>query len=115
SFEAPAGGEWYLRAVSVHGARYGPAAPPADMFDVALCDAQMRPIAVWKQQYKLFERGQPKWVRVETPPTLVPPGALYVCVVFRPTAQNGVFVSSDAGTTGHSRVTTPGAVGELFK
>jgi hypothetical protein len=36
-------------------------------------------------------------------------------VVFRPTAQNGVFVSRDAGTSGHSRVATPGAAGEPFK
>jgi hypothetical protein len=113
-FDAPAGGEWYLRAVSIHGARYGPAAPPADTFDVALCDAEMRPIAVWKQPYKLFERGQAKWVRIETPPTLVP-AAFNVCVVFRPTARNGVFVSSDSSADGHSRVATPGEAGNPLK
>jgi hypothetical protein len=113
-FHAPAGCEWYLRAVSVHAGRYGPVAPPPDSFDLALCDADMKPIAVWKHPYKTFDRGQPRWVRIETPPTLVP-ATFNVCVVFRPTAQNGVFVSYDTSTQGDSRVATPGAAGEVLK
>ena len=111
-FTAPAEGEWYLRSVSVHGARYGPVAAPADQFDVALCDEQMRPIAVWKHPYKLFERGAAKWVRIDVAqPTLVP-AKFNLCVVFRPTAQNGVFVSYDSSTKGNSQVATPGEAGK---
>jgi hypothetical protein len=112
-FEAPAEGEWYLRSVSIHGARYGPAAPPADQFDVALCDAEMRPIAVWRHPYGAFERGQAKWFKVATPATRLP-GTFYVCAVFRPTARSGVFVDFDSSTQGHSRVATPGAAGEAL-
>ena len=114
-FEAPGEGAWYLRSVSIHGARYGAPAPPADLFDIALCDAERHPIEVWKQPYKAFERGQAKWVKFEIGgPTLVP-GKFNVCAVFRPTARNGVFVDYDSSTQGHSRVATPGAAGEEFK
>src|SRR5207244_315788 len=114
-FAAPAEGEWYLRSVSVYGARYGPVAAPADQFDVALCDDQMRPIAVWKHPYKLFDRGAAKWVRIDlTQPTLVP-AKFNVCVVFRPTAQNGVFVSYDSSTKGNSRVAKPGEAGNALE
>ena len=118
-FEAPGAGDWYLTAVSVYGSRYGAAAPPADAtFDVALCDAEMKPMAVWKHPQRLFARGQEKWVRVEIPPTRVPPGngGFYVCLQFRPTATQGVFVSFDGSTRGQaersSLVATPGAAGE---
>jgi hypothetical protein len=120
-FRAPGAGDWYLTGVSIYGARYGAATPPADAtFDVALCDAEMKPVAVWKQPYRLFARGQERWVRVDLPPTRVPPGdgGFYVCVQFRPTATQGVFVSFDESTRGaaerSSLVATPGAAGNPF-
>jgi hypothetical protein len=120
-FVEPGGGEWYLTAVSVHGARYGAAQPPASAtFDVALCDADMKPIATWKQPYRLFERGESKWVRIELPATRVPPGAggFYVALDFHPTASQGVYVSFDDSTRGTDRagslVATPGRKGAAF-
>jgi hypothetical protein len=120
-FTTPGGGDWYLSAVSVHGARYGAAQPPAlATFDVALCDATMKPIATWRQPYRAFERGESKWVRVEVPPTRVPPGdaGFYVVLDFHPTASQGVFVSFDEGTRGTGRagslVATPGKQGAAF-
>jgi RNA polymerase sigma-70 factor (ECF subfamily) len=120
-FRAPGAGEWYLTAVSVHGGRYGAANPPASAtFDVALCDETMRPVAAWKHPYRLFGRGDSKWVRIEIPPTRVPPGAegFYVALDFRPTATQGVYVSFDASTKGGeeagSRVATPGKAGQPF-
>lgn len=117
-FRAPGGGEWYLTAVSVHGGRYGAANPPAAAtFDVALCDAEMKPVAVWKQPYRLFARGEGKWVRIEVPPTRVPPGeeGFYVVLDFRPTATQGVYVSFDDSTKGtedaRSLVARPGRSG----
>jgi hypothetical protein len=80
----------------------------------------MKPVAVWKQPYRLFARGQERWVRVDLPPTRVPPGdgGFYVCVQFRPTATQGVFVSFDESTRGaaerSSLVATPGAAGNPF-
>jgi hypothetical protein len=119
-FHAPGGGDdWYLTAVSVHGARYGAARPPSATFQVALCDSNMLPIAVFKQQpYKLFERGDAKWVRIELPPTRVPGGdaGFYVALDFRPTASQGVFVSIDDSTRGaekrSSLVAKPNDVGD---
>lgn len=120
-FVAPGGGEWYLTAVSVYGSRYGPAQPPAGAtFDVALCDAEMKPVATWKHPQRLFPRGEPKWVRVEIPPTRVPPGdgGFYVCLQFRPTASQGVFVHYDAAAKdkaeGSSLTATPGDAGTPF-
>jgi hypothetical protein len=117
-FHAPGGGDdWYLTAVSVHGARYGAARPPAASFDVSLCDANLLPVATWKQPYKLFERGDAKWVRIELPPTRVPVDAkgFYVVLNFRPTATQGVFVSVDDSTAGKeprsSLVAKPGDEG----
>jgi hypothetical protein len=120
-FAAPGGGDWYLSSVSVFGSRYGPAQVPASAtFDVALCDAGMKPVAVWKQPLRLFPRGEAKWVRLDVPPTRVPPGEVgfYVCLNFRPTASQGVFVHYDASTKdgdNHtSVVATPGEPGKAL-
>jgi hypothetical protein len=112
--ETPGSGEWYLRAVSIFGARYGSPAPPPTDFDIALCDADMKPTATWKHPYKLFDRGEMKWVRIDVPPTLAP-GKFYVCAVFRPTASSGIFVGYDDSTHGSSQTATPGKSGDEFK
>lgn len=114
AFDVPGEGEWYVTAVSVYGARYGPAAAPATDFDVVLCDAELKPIATWKKPYSAFARGNMGWVRLAVPPTRVPKGFV-VCLSFRPTATGGVFVGYDAGTTGHSSVALPGKPGDPFK
>lgn len=117
-FLAPGGGDWYLAAVSVHGARYGSPRPPAGSFNVALCDANLLPVATWKQPYKLFARGEAKWVRIEVPPTRVPPGeeGFYVVLDFGPSATQGLFVSFDDSTKGQeqnsSLVAKPGDDGQ---
>jgi RNA polymerase sigma-70 factor (ECF subfamily) len=107
AFAAPAAGEWYLRSVSVFGARYGPTKAPATDFDIVLCDKDLRPIATWKKPYAAFPRGEAAWVKLDVPPTRVPKD-FAVCVVFRPTATSGVFVSSDSSTSGHSFSSVPG-------
>jgi hypothetical protein len=120
-FDAPGAGDWYLTAVSVHGARYGGAQPPASAtFDVALCDDGMKPVATWKQPYRAFDCGDAKWVRLELPPTRVPPAGqgFYVVLDFHPTASQGVYVSYDDSARGTDRagslVATPGKKGSAF-
>jgi hypothetical protein len=108
TFATPAPGQWYLRAVHVHAGRYGPAQAPNTQFDLTLCDKDNRPIITWKHPYKLVPRGQSQWLRIETPPTLVP-DSFTVTLTFRPTAQSGVFVSLDTSTNGHSLSSPPGA------
>jgi hypothetical protein len=121
-FLAPGGGDdWNLTAVSVHGARYGGARPPPVTFTVALCDGDMLPITTLKQPYKLFERGDARWVRIEFPPTRVPPGdkGFYVVLDFHPTATQGVFVSFDTSTKGREKNSSltakPGDEGTPFE
>ena len=99
--------EQYLRAVSVFGARYGN--EPGLEFDVVLCDADYRPIAMWAKPYSTFARGEKQWVRVELPPTRVPE-KFYVVVNFHPSASNGIFVGIDRNASGASVQGLPGAV-----
>jgi hypothetical protein len=113
-FSAPGEGEWYLRSVSVHGARYGPAKAPDTQFDVVLCDAEMKPVATWKKPYAAFPRGKADWVRLDVPPMRVPK-EFAVCLVFRPTASSGVFVDYDASTRGSSTSGVPGKPAPAFK
>ncbi len=112
-FAVPGAGDWYLSAVSVYGARYGPAKAPDTKFDVSLCDSGLKSIATWQKPYARFERGELKWVRFDVPPTRVPQ-TFYVCLNFRPTATNGVYVGFDASTSGNSVVGVPGKPGTPF-
>ncbi|MBU0639555.1 MAG: hypothetical protein KKB50_11875 [Planctomycetes bacterium] len=107
-FTAP-GNDWYLRAVSLYGARYG-RPRESSKFDIALCDAEMQRIALWKKPYTTFERGQLGWERIELPPTKVP-REFYICFDFHPTATKGVYVAYDDSTSGNSLVATPGKPG----
>lgn len=101
-------GEWYLRGVSIHGARYGGAQAPDQNFHVWLCDAQFRPVADFAFPYKAFERGEAAWVPLPIdPPTLVPQEFI-ICVGFNPTASSGVFVSRDKAGSAAALVGLPG-------
>ncbi len=111
-FASPGGGDWYLRAVWVYGARYG-RPREASRFDVALCDTELKSIASAKKPYTSFSRGDMEWVRLEVTPTRVP-AEFYVCLNFRPTATKGVYVAFDDSTQGNSLVGTPGKPGSSF-
>ena len=110
-FATPDADEWYIRTVSVYGAQHGRTAGAT--FDVALCDAEMKPIAVWKKPYSAFKTTA-GWVRLEVTPTRVPKD-FNLCLNFRPSATQGVFVSWDSSTTGNSRNATPGQPGGVFE
>lgn len=108
-FSTPDDSAWYLRNVSVHGARYG--RPTQDKFDVALCDEDLKPITVWQKPYSTFKTGSQNWTRIDIPPTRVPK-TFYICLNFRPTQTQGVYVSYDESTKGNSLVGTPGDPGK---
>ena len=103
-----------ITAVSIHGARYGAARPPTTTFDIILCDEQFHPIATWQKPHAAFPRGEATWVRLEVPPTLVPP-TFYVCVNFKATATNGVYLGFDTSTQDNSVTGTPGKEPQPFK
>lgn len=111
-YTAP-GESWYVSAVSVYGARYG-RPRQTGTFDVALCDAEMQRITIWKKPYMTFERGPSQWVRMEVEPTRVP-REFYICLDFRPTATKGVYVAYDDSTRGNSLVAKPGRPGSPFE
>jgi hypothetical protein len=106
TFDAPGDG-WYLTAVRVYGSRYGAAEAPEEKFTVFLLDDRHRRVAEFPFAYSKFDRGDPEWVELEVPPTLVP-GKFVVGVDFQPTARKGVFVHHDAATDGPSATGVPG-------
>jgi len=106
-FEA-AGDGWCVTAVAVHGSRYGGADATDEEFHVWLCDGEFQAIAQFAFPYAKFERGDPKWVLLPVPPTLVP-REFIVAVAFNPTASRGVFVSHDAQGGGRSLTGLPAA------
>jgi hypothetical protein len=113
-FTAPGGGEWYLTRIDIRAARYGPGQAPATQFEVALCDAQNKPIASWKKGYAMVPRAaQLDWIRIDIPPTRVP-AEFNICVAFNPTASSGIYMGYDTSTSGNSRVATPGQEGNAF-
>jgi hypothetical protein len=108
-------GDRYLVAVWVYGSRYGPVQPPATQFDLALCDADLKPIASWKKPFAAFDRSpNNKWVRLEVPATRLPPsGQFAICLNFRPTATSGVYVHFDSSRHGDSFNALPGQAGKI--
>ena len=111
-FTAPASAESYIVAVSIHGARYGSPKAPSTTFEISLCDEKMNPIATWTKPYSAFERGEMKWVRFDVQPTRLP-AQFNICVSFKPTATNGVYLGIDQSTSGHSQMTLPGRPNDI--
>jgi len=101
------GGDWYLAAVAIHGARYGRPRPPQEDFHVWLCDADFKEIADFPLPYSKFPRGASRWVTIPVTPTQVPPKFI-LCVGFNPTGTKGVYVSRDAEGSGQSVTGLPG-------
>ena len=108
-----AGDNVCITGVSIHGSRYGAQRPPTTTFDIILCDDQFRPIATWPKPHAAFPRGDAQWVRLDVPPTLVPP-TFYLCVNFKATATNGVYLDLDASTKDNSVTGTPGKEPQAF-
>ena len=109
-----ADGEWYLRGVMIHGSRYGGSRPPEEDFYVWLCDTDFRAIAEFPFPYKVFERGESKWVPLPIrTPTLVPQEFI-ICVGFNPTGSKGVYVSRDASGSGKTLAGLPGKGAQSF-
>ena len=104
--------EQYLRAVSIFGSRYG--SQPDLTFDVVLCDADYKPIALWTRPYSIFVPGDKQWARIELPPTRVPED-FYVVVNFHATASNGIYLGVDQDASGNSVQGLPGSVPKPVK
>src|SRR5688572_24153289 len=95
--DAPAGGGAMLTAVKIFGSRYGTPQPPAEDFHVWLCDADGKQLKEFKFPYKIFLRGDPRWVTLKLPdPAELPAeGKFILCVGFNPQQTKGVYVHYD--------------------
>lgn len=103
----PGPGDWYIKAVSIYGSRYGEEKPTDTTFDIALSDADAKLISIWKGRYASFSYTQDGWTRFDVPPTRVPQ-TFYVTLNFRATASTGVYVAYDSTTKGSSIDSVPG-------
>jgi len=113
--DTPAGGG-SLTAVKIFGSRYGTPQPPAEDFSVWLCDADGKSIKEFKFPYKVFLRGDPKWVTLKLPePAALPrEGKFILCVGFNPQQTKGVYVHFDKHADGDNRTGLPGSLNEAF-
>ena len=106
-----------LTAVKIFGSRYGTPQPPEEDFSVFLCDAEGKQVKEFKFAYKLFLRGDPRWVTLKLPePADLPPAGekFILCVGFNPQQTKGVYVHYDKHADGDNRVGLPGSLNDAF-
>ena len=93
-FECPDEGEWFLKELSVHAARYGSPRPPRDDFQIVIANEDHTRRWTITKPYALFKRGQERWVRIRFKPVKIE-GPFHVALFFHPTRTKGVFVGID--------------------
>ena len=108
SFEAPKG-SWWVKAVRVHGSRYGGGYDPATTkFRVTVCDSRGKALTITDAPYDLFKMGRFEWVEVTLEEPIKAPRDFKVVVAFEPTATRGVYVGWSTGKESHSALGLPG-------
>ncbi len=111
-FECPDDQKWYVRAISVHGSRYGAAQPPNEDFQVIVANDDLSQRQEINRPYRLFKRGKEDWVRIGVDPVEVE-GAFHVATFFNPTQTKGVYVGIDTDSAPtHSAVLLASDPGE---
>lgn len=114
-YEAPKG-DWWIKSVRVHGARYGGGYDPATtMCRVALCDEDLVPLLVFDAPYAKFAAGRFGWVDLAFPRVTVVPRTFKIAVSFDPSATRGVFVGWAKTEESHSSYGLPGGSERPYK
>jgi hypothetical protein len=90
-----------LLAVMIYGSRYGNPAPPKENFRIWLCDKDRKVVKEFEFPYSLFQRGEPKWVRLKTEFADLPQ-SFYLCAGFNPEQTKGIYVHYDKESSGGS-------------
>src|ERR1035437_3829588 len=99
-FTLPTGKE-KVKGIKIHGSRYGYPKPPDEDFSVYLLGENMTNIVhTEKAPYKLFERGENKWVEVKFKKPVEAPATFWVALDFNAQQTKGVYVSYDTSTGG---------------
>jgi hypothetical protein len=102
-------GQWRVKAIQLHGSRYGLPQPPAENFMIYFLDQSMQEVATEDAPYRLFRRGEEKWVRIPFKEPVEVPKDFWICANFNAHQTKGVYVSYDTSTGGkHSKVGLPG-------
>ncbi len=100
-----------VKGLRIHGSRYGTPQPPDEDFEITFLSADRQEILQTETApYRLFKRGQSKWVRVLLPRTVDVPREFWVVLDFHAERTKGVYVSYDTSTHGEfSRIGLPGS------
>lgn len=99
-----------ITGIRIHGSRYGMPEPPAEDFVIYGLSEDMSDVLFTETApYKLFERGQERWVDVQFKKVREVPKTFWIVVDFKAHQTKGVYVSYDTSTGGkHSKVGLPG-------
>ncbi len=82
-FSLPTGKE-KVKGIKIHGSRYGYPKPPDEDFLVYILSEDMTEIVhTEKAPYKLFERGENKWVEVKFKKPVEAPATFWVALDFK--------------------------------
>jgi RNA polymerase sigma factor (sigma-70 family) len=98
-----------VRAIKIHGSRYGYPRPPAEDFEVNFLNEDMSQVLHKRTApYSLFQRGDSKWVTIRFDQPLEVSEVFWVVVNFNAERTKGVYVSYDSSTSGeNSRIGLP--------
>ncbi|QDV81007.1 sigma-70 family RNA polymerase sigma factor [Botrimarina mediterranea] len=105
-FELPEGALG-VKAVRIHGSRYGTAEAPDEDFEIAfLSEDRSEILAVEHAPYGLFRRGPEAWTTVKfDKPVVDLPEKFWVAINFNPGRTKGVYFSYDTSTGGERSMT----------
>jgi RNA polymerase sigma-70 factor (ECF subfamily) len=106
-FQLPKGQNNALKALRIHGSRYGYPKPPKEDVEITILSEDMKePVHTELVPYALFKRQQEgRWMQVPFEEPVEVPATFWVVLNFNAEATKGVYVSFDTSTKGeHSRV-----------
>ncbi len=99
-----------ITGIRIHGSRYGmPQAPAEDFVIYGLSEDESEVLFTETAPYKLFARGNEKWVDVKFKKPHEVPKTFWIAVDFKAHQTKGVYVSYDTKSGGkHSKTGLPG-------
>ncbi len=97
-----------VKAIRVHGSRYGYSQAPKEDFEVTILSADMKEVLHTELvPFALFKRSKSRWTHVPFKEPVEVPQTFWVVLEFNAKARKGVYVSYDTSTKGqYSRVGT---------
>jgi beta-lactamase regulating signal transducer with metallopeptidase domain len=99
-----------LQGIRVFGSRYGEAEPPDENFTISILNEDGSKVLFTEAApYKLFERGEPRWVDIDFKNAREVPKTFWIALNFNALPTKGVYVHYDTSTGGkYSQIGLPG-------